>query len=1348
MYDDYDDGTISVDHAPISDTEQRELDDIAGIEKENDVDESFEEDAVPELIVDPDDIPSSPEHPLYDSEGNLIPYGMSRKEWEKRKKRRTTHDNSEIRENNVHQRFTEVLNRRSEDWHTPFTATSDSVSESFRHHNKAGDGSGNIVGEGVIHVAGSVAVSGSASVARLTEGFASRKPCAMTRMTQSAESIADAIGSTAGHFLSYKNTGKNAAITENAVVKISRESEIPVKKHVTDLDGIAASSKDIEAALIHAARTASGIDESDAMHAYNKIRQVQDDFDLLFGHKAWRMAASLESFSNSVMADAMSKYARSAKHLSEEDFAMPSLKGLKGDERRQAKTLLNKKTAQLDRKLSALGYTKTEKSMLMKRSSRENIKKGYAARTALLDLNKKNPGMLTKEQLKYIRSDAFFDLSQKRLPDNLKTLFPKAGETELKKIRKDVDNIMAKGFAHSGSELLAKVASKRIDSLTTTRGLLKKENTKSFTPAQKALVEFQRMKVAGNIGFKRQKKDSTKGTISPLKISAHFLIRLDSDGTRAMNRFAGYVRTTGKLSSLVVVTLDKVTIRLDIDTHIKNKLGSIKTKVRRTKVASLAAKPVNKAKAGLKTVKRKATESKFGRGVKTANTTFQKYRPKTFVNKGKKAAATAIKKTWLGGILAKAGDLIAKILSFLSAVGIYILVGLLIFLCVIFLLAVIASGFTAIGQMIQHTQESVITVKVNYVRSWVDELLEKDDAKYEKTLERTKRAPSGEAWDGSKIYHYGHYEDNNGYMNQYRGSTLKQTQTRPSYYSDPDGQLYSGQKDNGAHIYYIDKDGNMIGSNTSNIKDVLSISTAYVNNWMDSTTRIPESVIKQINSELYAVLNPEPVYVESELYACEEGCNTYPKRGDYLYSITRAYECSDSSIYTGYVDLVSQGVKFYPNDSFTINTYDNDGNSVTKTFPERLVPQTEQGCNVNASLDYSNIIQAYRPVEYWRDEDTGGYLRDEDGARIVKHGAEKGILGVNYDYFCNGYTINYARDYAASFGDVGRYVSRGNAYGKSSQYNTSSYYDAEKSWQYAGFSTSRLYEKQSQAKSTPHAAIKACYGHRDLNIYITVLTKDDLIAADNGSIEYRVPKAFDAKTGLITQWDVKKTKSMNDYLKYNRTLYRAAYYFFKMDGFHNKDNYFVDMVEDLYDQDWFELYGVNVYGEAAIPDTLTKAGQTRLKMEDLEDLSAFRRNFVSQAYSYVSRIDYYYGGKATSLDYAANRFGTRVSPDSKGRTKKGLDCSGFVQFVYCQVTNTPLSSVGSTTRTFCSSLGLSRIHYDQLKPGDIGLMNLPGSNSNHIGIYAGNGMWIHCTGQPTNTVVYKNTNCFRYYYGF
>ena len=140
-----------------------------------------------------------------------------------------------------------------------------------------------------------------------------------------------------------------------------------------------------------------------------------------------------------------------------------------------------------------------------------------------------------------------------------------------------------------------------------------------------------------------------------------------------------------------------------------------------------------------------------------------------------------------------------------------------------------------------------------------------------------------------------------------------------------------------------------------------------------------------------------------------------------------------------------------------------------------------------------------------------------------------------------------------------------------------------------------------------------------------------------------------------------------------------------------------------------------------------------------------RKDLVKFALQYVGKIPYYYGGHDANAGYDGNDFGSIVSPDEKGRTRKGLDCSGFVQWVYN-------SSWGaSLPNTTAGYTGYSTKGKSQLKVGDLGFKKTPGSDDNHVGIYIGqdeNGrdLWVHATGQPVNTVVVDSYN-FQYFIG-
>lgn len=148
------------------------------------------------------------------------------------------------------------------------------------------------------------------------------------------------------------------------------------------------------------------------------------------------------------------------------------------------------------------------------------------------------------------------------------------------------------------------------------------------------------------------------------------------------------------------------------------------------------------------------------------------------------------------------------------------------------------------------------------------------------------------------------------------------------------------------------------------------------------------------------------------------------------------------------------------------------------------------------------------------------------------------------------------------------------------------------------------------------------------------------------------------------------------------------------------------------------------------------------------NLSSSRKDIVLTAAGYVGDIPYYWGGTATSPDFNTNRFGSTVTADRKGRNKKGLDCSHFVDFVFWQVTG---NNLGNGNTTYIWNNYSYEISESELIPGDIGFLCPPSScdSGNHVGIYAGkdsdgNKIWIHESGSPINNVTMNNFN-FSYF---
>ena len=88
-------------------------------------------------------------------------------------------------------------------------------------------------------------------------------------------------------------------------------------------------------------------------------------------------------------------------------------------------------------------------------------------------------------------------------------------------------------------------------------------------------------------------------------------------------------------------------------------------------------------------------------------------------------------------------------------------------------------------------------------------------------------------------------------------------------------------------------------------------------------------------------------------------------------------------------------------------------------------------------------------------------------------------------------------------------------------------------------------------------------------------------------------------------------------------------------------------------------------------------------------------------------------GKAMQLIGVKYRFGG-TNPET------GLDCSGYVQYVY-------KSSVGvNLPRTAAQQAQMGeRVATSEVRPGDMVFFNTRGFSNSHVGIYVGNGMFVH-----------------------
>ena len=176
----------------------------------------------------------------------------------------------------------------------------------------------------------------------------------------------------------------------------------------------------------------------------------------------------------------------------------------------------------------------------------------------------------------------------------------------------------------------------------------------------------------------------------------------------------------------------------------------------------------------------------------------------------------------------------------------------------------------------------------------------------------------------------------------------------------------------------------------------------------------------------------------------------------------------------------------------------------------------------------------------------------------------------------------------------------------------------------------------------------------------------------------------------------------------------------------------MSFVSHINRQDWTETYGLNVVVEgtrAPLSTTEIDSYMSRLP----KDTSETRKNIIRDALQSVGKVPYYWGGKASAQNYTGNNFGSVTIPDHKGRILKGLDCSGWVNWVYWSVTGTHLPYEGTEG---LRTLG-RQVRRQDLKPGDIVVIT---GSTPHVIMFLGftsNGQiqCVHETGSANNVTI-------------
>ncbi len=184
-------------------------------------------------------------------------------------------------------------------------------------------------------------------------------------------------------------------------------------------------------------------------------------------------------------------------------------------------------------------------------------------------------------------------------------------------------------------------------------------------------------------------------------------------------------------------------------------------------------------------------------------------------------------------------------------------------------------------------------------------------------------------------------------------------------------------------------------------------------------------------------------------------------------------------------------------------------------------------------------------------------------------------------------------------------------------------------------------------------------------------------------------------------------------------------------------------VDAISSQDWFADYGLSV-SSLSLSEPLTEE-EIQSYMDSLpDDLSQVRRDIIYFALNSVGKVPYYWGGKASYPGYEGNNFGALVSSDEQGRILKGLDCSGWIAWVYWSVTGERLAGESTSSLILCGE-GISR---SELQPGDIVVRT---GTSAHVVMFLG---WsadgqmnvIHESSASVNNVTIKTMEAAWPYY--
>ena len=186
-----------------------------------------------------------------------------------------------------------------------------------------------------------------------------------------------------------------------------------------------------------------------------------------------------------------------------------------------------------------------------------------------------------------------------------------------------------------------------------------------------------------------------------------------------------------------------------------------------------------------------------------------------------------------------------------------------------------------------------------------------------------------------------------------------------------------------------------------------------------------------------------------------------------------------------------------------------------------------------------------------------------------------------------------------------------------------------------------------------------------------------------------------------------------------------------------RENFLYELMQPEFQRTFASLTGSMAFSVAAQEDV------NQLLNTLPEDMNVDRKQVVKTALSLVGKINYVWGGKYNRLgwNYGWAAPDTADAAASTAKPTGGLDCSGFVSWVFINAIGDPaaLSAIGNgSSNQWAHS---SAIGWDEGKPGDLVFYHPPGTRDyNHVGIIVsadsdGSYLVAHCSANQDGVVV-------------